>query len=93
MNADEEHRCGRTKAFLGIGGFDFPSFAISGCHFQTVTICNGFVSLIHQALFHDAPVGLWIGAVGQNGYDINYGEKPFLLFRIPGAADLFFLEE
>jgi hypothetical protein len=36
---------------------------------------------------------LWIGAVGQNGDNINYGEQPFLLFRVPSAADLFFLEE
>jgi hypothetical protein len=61
--------------------------------FQTVTICNGFIPLVGQALFHDAPIDLRIFAAGQDGDDIDDGEIPPLLDLVSGAADLFFFKE
>jgi len=52
-----------------------------------------FISLILEALFHDTPIGLRVRAVGENGDDIDDCKKPFLLVRVPSAADLFFLKE
>ncbi len=66
---------------------------IGGCHFESVTICNGLVALCSKALFQDSPVNGGIGAFRKNPQDINNGEEPFLILGIPSAADCFFFKE
>ncbi len=67
--------------------------AVGSGHFQSVTVCHGFIPLVGQALFRDAPIDLRIVAAGQDGDDIDDGEIPLLLDLVPGAADLFFFKE
>lgn len=76
------------KQLLGIRYIGQALHAIGGGHFQSVTVCNGLISLSEQPFFHDSPIDLWIWASGQRGD----GEMPFPLVLIPCAPDLLFFE-
>lgn len=78
---------------FGISDIYHALLAVCGGHFQTVTICNGFISLIREAFFQDAPIDLRIWTIGQNREDIDDGKDPFFLLGVPSSADLFFFEE
>ena len=82
-----------AENLLGVGDIGHALLAVGSGHFQTVTICNGFISFIRETLFQDTPINWGIRAIGQNGKDIDDGEYPFFLAGVPGAADLFFFEE
>jgi hypothetical protein len=70
----------------------FMAQSASICHFQTVTICNGFIAFGHETLFHHPPIDLRVRAIGQNVDHIDDREIPLFLSGVPGAADLLFLE-
>lgn len=100
--------CQPPFEWLGFGGWDgldqaeklfcvrdigHPLLAVRCRHFQTVTICNGFIPFIHQAFFHHTPVCLGVTAPRQNRDDVDDGEEPFAVLFVPSPADLFFFEE
>lgn len=57
-------------------------------HFQTVTICHGFIALGLQPLFEFAPIRRGINAVRQYANYIDNGEVLFFLFFIPRRANM-----
>ena len=82
-----------AENLLGVSDIGHALLAVGSGHFQTVTICNGFISFIRETLFQDTPINWGIRAIGQNGKDIDDGEYPFFLAGVPSAANLFFFEE
>ncbi len=63
------------------------AFSIGFSHFQSVTACHGFISLVFQLYFHNAPICLRIGTVRQNTNNIDDREVPFSHFLVPCRAD------
>ena len=82
-----------TEKLFGIRDDGEALLAVGASHFQSVTICNGFISLVREALLHDAPINLRIGAAGEDGDDVHDGEIPLLFGFVPCAADLFFFKK
>ena len=82
-----------AEELLGVRHVGEAMLAVSSGHFQTVTICNGFISLVREAFFHDSPIDLRIGTFGEHGNDIDDGEIPFLLRLVPRAADVLFFKQ
>ena len=39
---------------------------------ESVTSCNGFISLFLQPVFQDSPISTWIGAIGQSLNHIHH---------------------
>ena len=67
--------------------------AVCGQHFQTVTICNGFVSLLFEPAFQDFPIIVRVGTIRQNADNINNGNIPFPGFVVPEGPHLAFFEK
>ena len=76
-----------TEKLLGIGHIGQAFFTIWSRHFQTVTICHGFIAFGLQPLFEFAPIRCGINAVRQYANHIDNGKIPFFLFFIPRRAD------
>ena len=62
-------------------------FSVRSGHFQTVTICHGFIAFVFQTLFQLAPINRRIFAFCQHAHDIDNGEVPFFFRLIPCGAD------
>ena len=82
-----------AQELFGVRDVGEALLAVGGGHFQTVTICNGFISFSDESFFEDAPIYLRIWTICQNREDIDDGEHPFFLAGVPSAANLFFFEE
>ena len=67
--------------------------SVGSQHFQTVTICHGFISLRFKSLFEFTPIGGGICTFGQNCDNIDNRKIPFLGFVVPDGPHLAFLEK
>jgi len=77
----------QAEKLFGRRAIRFAHFSVSGLHFESVTICNGLVSLILQSLFQHAPIDLRIGAVRQHTHNIYNGEIPRFRLIVPKRAN------
>jgi len=82
-----------AQKLFDIGAVGHALLAVGGGHFQTVTIRHDFTSFLLEPFFELTPIGPGIYATCQDRHHIDDGEDPFLIFRVPSAADLLFLEE
>ncbi len=82
-----------AQKLLRVGNIGETVFAVCRPHFQTVTVCHGFVALCLEPLLQLTPVCRWVSAVGQDCDHIHNGEVPFLPFRVPRHANLLILEK
>ncbi len=78
----------QAQELFRVGNVGKPLFAISCGHFQTVTICHGFISFLFQTLFQLPTISARVCAFSKNRYNINNGKVPFLLFLTPCRTDL-----
>ena len=90
------NRLDDSEKLLGIGYISQSFFAIRSGHFQLVTSCNRFISLILQAFLRYLPVVtscLIIWLISQHSYHINDGKVPFFLFLIPCGSNTLVFEQ
>ena len=90
------NRLDDSEKLLGIGYISQSFFAIRSGHFQLVTSCNRFISLIFQAFLRYLPVVtscLIIWLISQHSYHINDGKVPFFLFLIPCGSNTLVFEQ
>ncbi len=50
-----------AEQLLGVGDISKAALAVRGFHFQSVTICHGFISFLFEALFHFTPINCYFG--------------------------------
>ena len=76
-----------AQKLLGVGNVRQAVFAVRRPHFQSVTVCHGFVALCLEPLFQLAPVCRWVCAIGQNRNHVHNGKIPFHPFSVPRYAN------
>jgi hypothetical protein len=64
----------KPEQLFRVGDVRQPHLAVRGLHFQSVTICNGFIPFRKQPFFQHSPVYLGILTVGQRADYIHHGE-------------------
>jgi hypothetical protein len=67
--------------------------SVGSQHFQTVTICHGFISLRFKPLFEFTPIGGGICTFGQNCDNIDNRKIPCFRFVVPEGPHLAFFEK
>ena len=81
-----------AQKLLGVGNVGEAVFTVRRPHFQSVTVCHGFVALCLEPLLQLAPVCRWVCAVGQNRNHVHDGKIPFLPRCVPRHADFLVFE-
>ena len=61
--------------------------------FQTVTICNGFISFIFKSLFHNTPINLRIWTIRQHTNNIDDRKIPFFLLFVPSGSNRLIIKQ
>ena len=79
-----------AQKLLGVSNISQTLFAVCCGHFQLVTRCNRFITLILQPFLGDFPIisrRLVIRLVGQYPYHIHDRKEPFFFFSVPCSTD------
>ena len=82
------NRLHQSEKLLYVSHIGQAHLTIRSGHFQTVTICHGFIPFSFQPLFEFAPVGCGIFTFGQNCDNIDNRNVPLARFVVPDGAYL-----
>lgn len=81
------NRLDESEQLLLIGYICLSHLSVSSDQLESVTICNGFISLVLQTLFQYTPIKCRIFTLCQYRYYVNYREIPSLSLIVPHSAD------